>query len=78
MNKQITEISDSDLQSALLNNSIQSEIIKSQIAMIVQEILRRQQNINQTPQQAPINLPTLKKINLPKESPGFVEQTGKI
>jgi hypothetical protein len=68
--KQITELTEQELHIAILNNTIQREILSSQIVLLTQEILRRQQQQAQQPKIQPssINLPKLKKIQLPSSN----------
>ena len=42
MNNDITQISDQDLQTLFLNTTLQGEVIKSNIAVLASEILKRQ------------------------------------
>ena len=71
MNNDITQISDSDLQTLFLNTTLQGEVIKSNIAVLASEILKRQALAEQAKQSAAqqIVLPQLKKIQLPTLPP---------
>ena len=71
MNNDITQISDQDLQTLFLNTTLQGEVIKSNIAVLASEILKRQALAEQAKQSAAqqIVLPQLKKIQLPTLPP---------
>jgi hypothetical protein len=64
-NKIVTELTDIELNQTILNNTINREIISSQLNILITELLRRQQLATQ-PEQVKAILPTLKKIELPK------------
>ena len=59
--KTINELSDQEIQTLILQGTIQRSVIDSQIGMLVNEILRRQQSQQQQQQASPI---TFEQANL--------------
>lgn len=66
MNIQINQLTDAELQSAILTHTIQREINASNISILTSELLKREQTKQATPPPpSDIKLPALKKINMP-------------
>jgi len=64
--KQITELTEAELQSAFFSNAMQRQMIEANLSVLSGELIRRKQAASQPqPEASPIVLPKLKKITIP-------------